>query len=245
MASILILYFSGVGNTKMIADYIFGQINSRQQNSDIFSIENLSSNFDISKYEKIVIGMPTIHSEPAKPMKEYIKGLDIIEKAIPIFIFTTCGLYSANTLRILAKLCLKKNLIPVMCRTYRCSAVDGMLLVPRLFSKHEKYLYDKIDSDLDRFLSERSVIQKIPRFKIYSIFNYPNKLLGQNYRFKIYINKNKCTKCRVCIINCPMKAVVMGQNGYPYINYKKCMNCYRCIYHCKSVALSLYRKNSL
>lgn len=102
---------------------------------------------------------------------------------IPIFIFTTCGLYPTNTLRIFAKKCVPLNIIPVISKHYRCIATDGSLLAPFMncWFKHEKNLHNKIERDISSFMEllNQSMSVSIPRMKLYSIVNYPNKLLGR------------------------------------------------------------------
>ena len=68
----------------------------------------------------------------AYPILTFIKQMEQLEISIPAFLFTTCGLYSANTLRIFAKLCEKKNMITILSRSYRCAATDGILLAPAM-----------------------------------------------------------------------------------------------------------------
>lgn len=60
---ILILYHSGVGNTKKVAKLIESNLNHHTE-VDCISIEQLPENMDYSLYSGIVIGFPTIHTNP-------------------------------------------------------------------------------------------------------------------------------------------------------------------------------------
>ena len=110
----------------------------------------------------------------------------------------------------------------------------------------EKNLKEKIKKDTYEFtvMIDKTLNINIPRIKIYSILNYPNKLLGEAYSFKIHLHKERCIKCNKCITNCPVKACEVDQCGLPKIYHKKCINCYRCIHHCPKRALSLSKKNT-
>lgn len=245
MNKMLVLYYSGVGNTKRVSEVIASNL-SIEYIVDIYSIENLPNNFSFDNYKAMVIGFPTIHSSPAKPINIFLDKLDKLKKPIVAYIFTTFGLYSCNTLRILAKKCSKKNIIPILNKGYRCKAIDGILLTPfmKYWFSDEKNLNKKLKKDTYEFtnLIDKHLSINIPRMKIYSILNYPNKLLGEAYSFKIYLHKERCIKCCKCITNCPVKAYEVDKCGLPKIYHKKCINCYRCIHHCPKMALSLSKK---
>lgn len=241
MKPVLIIYFSGVGNTKSVAEYI--ERITEKIPTEIYSIEKLPDKFDFDNYSAVIIGTPTYHSEPAQPLMSFLENLKA-SRNIPAFLFTTCGLYSENCLRILAKMCIRHRLIPLHCASYRCSATDGMLLVPFMecWFRNEKDLRSNIKKDLGIFLSRLRSRSKpdIPAYKWYAPLNYPNKLLGKNTTFPIYLHEEKCVKCGKCQKDCPVGAISF-KDGTPVINKSDCMNCYRCIHHCPSLALSLFK----
>ena len=247
MNRILILYYSGVNNTKRVSHLIYDNI-SDNFNVDIYSIEKLPTDFSINNYKSIIIGFPTIHSSPSKMIINFLNNLSKLKEEIPTFIFTTCGLYPANSLRIFGEKCIEKNILPIINKSYRCCATDGILLTP--FMKYwffdEKNLELKIIKDVSKFIELLKLPLKvaIPKFKLYTPLNYPNKLLGQNFSFTIYLHKDQCIKCNTCIVNCPTKAFKIDELKFPSINKSKCINCYRCIHHCPKMALSLSKRNS-
>lgn len=243
--NILILYYSGVGNTKVVATKIFYLLHGSHEVT-LVSIEKLSTDIAIANYDSLVIGFPTIHAAPAQPILNFIEQTKQLKKSIPTFLFTTCGLYSANTLRIFAKQCEKKNIITILSKSYRCSATDGILLAPNMniWFCHEKRLDKKVENDVSTFVihCNRPIIANIPHFKIYSILNYLNKFFGQRFSPKIYIHKKNCVSCGKCVVNCPVQCICKDDIGYPLFNNEKCIHCYRCIHHCPKKALSLSKK---
>lgn len=64
MNRFLVLYYSGVGNTKYVASKMYDML-MMQCNVDIYSIENLPDSFKFDNYSALVIGFPTKHSAPA------------------------------------------------------------------------------------------------------------------------------------------------------------------------------------
>lgn len=246
MKKLLILYFSGVGNTKYVAEHMYIEIKKRCV-VDIKSIEKIDMHFDFSQYDKIVIGTSTYHSEPAKPMRDFLEAIDSLKNPIPAFIFATYGLYPENVLKILAELCIAKNIMVIKYSGYRCSATDGILLVPQIkyIANKEKNINEKIKKDINEFEIEKSMNCNIPRYKWYSLLNYPNKWIGQHFHFRIFLHKEFCTKCNKCVIQCPVGAVKTDYLRYPVVDRQKCINCYRCIHNCSELALSLFEKRDL
>ena len=243
MEKISILYYSGVGNTKTIAKRMNCYLKNKND-VDMYSIEELPKDFKFDIYSRVIIGFPTIHSAPASLMVDFIQKVNSTNKKIPVFVYTTCGLYSGNAIRIFCKLLICKNMIPVYTSSYRCPAVDGILLMPNIkqWYNYEKGLSFKIKKDLDQFIGMEKFIEKIPKFKWYSALNFPNKVFGQHMKFKIYLHKENCTSCGLCIKKCPVKACKNDENGIVLVDSDNCVNCYRCIHHCPQRALSLSKR---
>lgn len=243
---ILILYYSGVGNTKMVAAKIFALLQD-QHEVTIASIEKLSVSIAISQFDALVIGFFTIHASPAQPVLTFINQLEPLQHVIPTYVFTTCGLYSANALRIFVKKCRSINIIPMMSRSYRCAATDGSLIAPfmNFWFRHEIGLDEKVLYDVYEFirLLVKPIVLHVPRFKLYSILNYPNKIMGQRFSPRIYTHKENCSMCGKCILNCPVQSITKDDKGYPMIKASTCIHCYRCIHHCSCRVLSLSKKH--
>lgn len=244
----LIIYHSGVGNTKQVAEWMKKHL---EENSDvdIYSIENLPRQIEYEKYDGVIMGFPTIHTHPTKRMMSFLERTERLKYSIPTFVYTTCGLYSANTLRIFCKKCKEKGFEPIKSASYRCKAIDGILLMPQVgfFSTYEKSIKNRIANECDLFANDivkKILIIRMPRFKLYSIINFPNKLMGQLITFPIYIHMNKCIKCGKCAVNCPTQAMQMDREGYPIFHKTKCEKCYRCIHHCPQHALSLKKRKA-
>ena len=100
-------------------------------------------------------------------------------------------------MRIFAKICRTKNLLPIQSESYRCQATDGCLIAPnmKIWFKHEKGLKERIECNCNTFLDRlvKPIRERIPRFKLYSILNFPNKFVGQYlYKPSIYVHKSQC-----------------------------------------------------
>jgi len=247
--SIAVVYQSGVGNTRKVATKIYERL-SEHCEAALFSVEEIPDGFNLNDYNGVILGFPVIHSHPAKRILNFLSNLEPLANPKPAYIYTTCGLYSANSLRIFAKRCIRKNIIPINHRVFwGCPAADGTLLAPviKWFYRFPKDLDENIAKDIDTYcygVENGVVMPNIPRFKLYSILNYPNKLAGQVITFPIYLHKHKCSRCGKCITDCAAAAIDKDHENYPVFISRKCEKCYRCIHHCPNLALSLSKWKS-
>ena len=247
MKKILILFFSGVGANKKIAELMYAQL-SQYYETAMFSMEDKNMP-DINNYDALIIGTPVYHGAPAKVVMKFFETIHRLINETSAFIYNTRGLHSFNTNRILSKKILQKNIITIMDREYRGTASDGAIIAPfiKRFFKFEKNIDKKVERDCRKFieiLKNDKPQGYIPRFRLGSIINAPNKAAGQLITLKIHLHKNKCIKCGKCIEQCPHMAFRADKDGYPLLNSKGCENCYRCIHHCPQAALSLSKRRT-
>jgi ferredoxin/flavodoxin len=245
MDNILILYHSAAGSTRLVARLIEAALQGCAQ-TRLLSIEAPEILALVADYDHLVFGFPTYHCDPSASIRAFIERLPVFTSPKKVFSFTTCGLYSANTLRIFAKHCLTKNLITVHSRSYRSPASDGSLLAPWLpfVYRFEKNLVEKVKADVDTVLAafaDNDSKLAISRFRLYSILNYPNKLGGQIVKFPIYTFAERCTQCGVCVQDCPHDCFEIDALGIPHHRMDGCEHCYRCIHTCPTQALTLRR----
>lgn len=116
----------------------------------------------------------------------------------------------------------------------------------KIWFKHEKGLKGRIECNCNTFLDRlvEPIRERIPRFKLYSILNFPNKFVGQYlYKPSIYVHKSQCIRCGKCIRNCPRLCIDKSEEGVPIFKKNQCIHCYRCIHQCPQHALSLSKKN--
>lgn len=106
---ILILYHSGAGSTKTLGE-IYHKLLAVHCSVDI---EPISLEYDytrLSQYDFFVFAFPTYHCDLSASMLAFIEKMPQFTKKTRGFAFTTCGLYSGNTLRTFIKACSTKNI---------------------------------------------------------------------------------------------------------------------------------------
>lgn len=241
---VLILYHSGAGSTKTIAEIYYKMLSSY-----LVDISSIDFDYDYKKlknYDFIVFAFPTYHCSPSTSSLEFINNMPKISEAKKAFVFTTCGLYSGNSLREFIKICTYKNIKVCGHSVYRAPATDGALLLPSIpfMFSYEKNISQRIKTDINKIEeSIKSNICKVqcPSFKLYTILNYPNKALGKVNKHKLKLLKEVCINCKKCINNCIRKCWNQGER-YPQYEVEKCEFCFKCIHHCPKGAIILSKK---
>ncbi len=246
--SILIVYHSGAGSTKTIAE-LYCQLLADlcpeyQIHLELISPEVVCEN--VQNHDVIIMGFPTYHGEPPASMRQFAEKMPTMRAPKKLFLFTTYGLYPANSLRILGKQLKKKHF--VLCGTagYRAPATDAALLLPKIppLLDFEKNTAAKLLNDLRHIrkcLDGEGIKEAMPRFKAYAILNYPNQYLGKRAKHTLKVVADDCIQCQRCIDGCLLKCWQPGKQ-VPLFDGTYCEHCFRCIHHCPGNAIVLSRK---
>lgn len=245
MQKILIIYNSGAGSTKTIAQ-IYHQTLLGKYRVDILPA-TLSFDYKlISNYDLLIFGFPCYHCDVSNLMSEFIDNMPALSEKKKAFVFLTYGLYAGNTLRIFIKKCRKKNIYAGDYADYRAPATDGTLLLPsiKFMYTYEKKIVSNILKDIEKIkkiLSADTPKYKLPPFKLYTLLNYPNAALGKKINHRIKVRKDACINCNLCVKQCPRGCWISG-SSYPVFDKSKCDSCYKCIHQCPQEALILSEK---
>lgn len=247
MKKVLILYFSGVGSAKKVAELMYESLRGTCELRRC-AIENATT-VDLNDFDALIIGTPVYHAAPSRIIADYFHGTRPLEKQTPAFLYNTRATWSCNTNRILTKQIQAKNIITIMDRDYRSPASDGSLIAPfvQRFFEFQKDLSEQVLIDSKKFmllLSTGDTQGYIPRFRFTSVINAPNKLAGQLITFPVHNHRDRCLRCGTCVKNCPHETMATDDDGYPIWNAERCENCYRCIHHCLAKALSLSKRRA-
>ena len=79
------------------------------------------------------------------------------------------------------------------------------------------------------------------------IFKYPRLTLAypkapmdsRNFAASPAMNVEKCTRCGICVVECPTRAIVLAKDRPIGINYDECIFCARCAEVCPSGAAQM------
>lgn len=247
---ICLLYHSGVGGTRTVAQVIAENLS---KNQDILikmcSVEEDDAIIWAEKYTNIIFGFPVYHGAASKSMMEFLGKMPKSIKPRKVYVFATCGLYPANAIRDFAIACRKKNLWVVGSMSCRAPATDGTLYAPKMkiFSAFEKGFGLRVNRVCEEILSlfkQETIADKLPPFRFHAILNYPNQKMGERFHPTIYTIKNKCVGCGKCVKECFHGCIQMDENKIAVHSLQGCEHCMRCIHNCPKGALSLRKGKS-
>lgn len=241
MKSAAIYYFSGTGNTEIIANMILDEFKKNQYTVDMFRIEDVSKNSletGMQKYDLIGIGSPVIGYSTPNLVRNFIRMLpEGINKKV--FIFRTAGGVAP----------INYNASKSVMRMLTRRGYD--VFYERVFSISSNWIV-KFDDDIILKLHEaakrktglmsREVIGGEKRIYKTGLFRrflmeFVGKCTPVFFRLvgkDLTVNES-CIHCGICIKNCPAENIY---EKYNKIKFKmSCNSCMRCVYSCPKNAI--------
>ncbi len=242
MKKIVIYYFSGTGNTELVANMFKDKLSQKECYVKMVPIEdvlNKNLKIEVDHYDLIGIGSPVIGYGAPNLVKEFIsffpKG-----KGQKVFVFRTAG--GVHSINFNAS----KSIIKSMTRAgydvlhERVFAISSNWVV-RHKDNVVKQLYLATDKKVgfmcnellrgERRIYKITTALKVRMSFISGIASLIFRFIGKDYKVS-----KACTQCGFCIRNCPSENIHM-RNGN--VKFKlNCSCCMRCLYSCPEKAIS-------
>lgn len=240
MKKIAILYFSGTGNTKYIAEKMKEAAIEKNYEVDLINIEK--DKMAPSEYEHIVIGGPVYVERYPEILLKYIES-NLGNYKGTCMLFSTQAFDGHNPVFKHAGKRLKKlnitysNYLPMPNNFYnfmfkRYPEDKQAELINSSSVQAQKMVLDFLDGKTNSFdIPNSRVILAEMAYK----FTYPflRKFLMRN----LDIDRNKCVKCKICERFCPAKCIRVS----PKLKINNnCTFCQRCLNNCPKNAF-LYK----
>ncbi len=234
---VLLLYFTGTGNTRLCASFLAKEFEANGHQVDLCESKE---GIDTSSYDLIGIGYP-IHAFNAP--KTFVKTMKRLPKASKdYFFFKVSGepfkinnSSSVTLARILKrkgynKVGEKHFLMPynIIFRYKDEVAKQMVLYLPALCKAYvEDLLANKAEKIKYGFFSRLATFF----FKIEWIAPFVN---APFVRFK----KDECVRCMKCLHDCPEQAIYLNKKDKLRIHPTRCAMCMRCTLNCPTDAIT-------
>lgn len=238
---ILLLSFSGTGNTNLCASFLSESFLSKGH-----EVKQLSYTHereippDIPSYDLIGIGYPIHAFNVPKTFFRFLKKLPPVKKK-KFFIFKVSGepfavnnASSAKLVSILSKkgyelVGEKHFLMPynIIFRYKDSIAKQMRLYLPALC---EAYVRELLEGNAEKI-----------RYRFYQriiSFLFRIEYIAPNINGPLVHQRKNCTHCLACLKSCPMGAIYQNKKGKIRVHGSKCVLCMRCTYNCPENALS-------
>ncbi|MCX7709141.1 MAG: EFR1 family ferrodoxin [Clostridia bacterium] len=242
MKSVVVCYFSGTGNTELVANMIKEEFSQLQYTVDLVRMEDVLNhhlNIDLGKYDFIGIGSQVIGYGAPKIVYDFIRALPK-GNGKKVFVFRTAGGVAPinyNASKWMLRKLTKKGYDAFHERLFSI----GSNWVVRFDSDVMRQLYDATKKKVgimcrEIILGEKRILRTDwglkMRMELVELF-FTRAL---RWMAKDYSVKKTCTHCGQCIKNCPSRNIIEKNKKIKF--GFNCNGCMRCYYICPKNAIN-------
>lgn len=242
----LILYFSGTGNTRYVAEKLRDVLVQRDVTVELHSLEERfpAASFD---YDLLILGFPKYYENPVLPVLENLRRvLPSRETEIPTMAFCTQASTLPTDFSGLEKLLRAKNHRLTVAKSFPFA--NNMMIfrsfrptAPEAAEQNKSAVAAQLPLLADAFLSggvqtERVKWWESPLYHLVAVvFTKLMPIFGMKFSAS-----DACIACGLCARNCPRKNIQMVA-GRPQFG-RQCIFCMRCINACPVNAILYHHR---
>lgn len=235
----MILYFSGTGNSKYVAENLLEEGECLISISDLMRNKNYS--IKLESGEPLGIIFPVYFYTVPSNVREFLEKVEINNSSY-IYSIITCGGGTGQASAVLQK-CLNK-------RGLKLAYFKEILMPDNSMLFYQIPGVDKADYRLDASLALTKEIKKDINNRVTTKIKtatFLSDLVGLGYKLCQSTNKfyatDTCIGCGLCERNCPLQ-VIKIENTKPVWKQSKCCKCSACINSCPLKAIQ-YGKGTI
>ena len=263
---ILILFFSGTGNTQFIAEYLQNHLESSALDIHVQSVESivrqnrLLPNF-FQSFDLLLIGYPVYALKHPRIIDDFLALLPSSSEpdfpgSFGVYAFCTKGAMAGNTNRHVLKFFAQKGYHPLGELIVGMPGSDGLAML----KPTSKYVTKALQKDfqqipaVDQFIAQLlddvhqlqqglSVYQlptRIPRhlssYLVEWLFRLSYNSIEKSFKKK-FVADTTCTRCKWCETHCPVQNITVDEGGVHFSD--KCMMCMRCVNGCPTASIQI------
>lgn len=253
---LLLIYFSGTGNTDYVARYLAHKIESEPVGIELRSIEWQPAEA-VTGFDLLVVGFPVYAADSPEFVQTYLRRLPPGEGR-GAFVFCTKGAYAGSAVQRNLRRLHGKGYVPLGGGSVLMPGTDGLSMVGKdswMARKAMEKDYDHLE-DADRLAEELSAtlrallagrpVEKLGR-------PLPRRTVGglsdgvwaaayrasEGYcRARLHADQ-RCEGCSLCARVCPVDNVEL-QDSRPHFA-DRCILCLRCLHACPQEAIQIAR----
>lgn len=241
-SNVRLFYFSGTGNTYLIAKTIEDEFN---KNGYKTTLEKMQLNQDLTFAQNELIGLifPVAIQSTFPNVWEFAKHLPRANGQ-DAFMVDTMGGFSGGVVGPMKELLTSKG--------YNCIGAKEIKMANSMQTSLRKFKEGKSKNLLALDTAKRyvgTILDGSSRWRRVPILSGIMRSISANRKIwtqlsrKIEVSEDKCIKCGQCIKYCPEQAL-KSEDGKIIIDHTKCISCFRCINYCPQNAF-LFDKKTL
>lgn len=235
----LMLYFSGTGNSKYIANLF-----SKKVNAKCYSIEeNIDFKKEIKRHNTIAFCYPIYASNVPRIMRGFVSKYVEELKDKKLIIFCTQLFFSGDGARVFTDLLPKGYGEVIYAEHFNMpNNICNIKILPikngeetKKYIKAAQRKMNRICKDLEKGKVKKRGFNKVSNLIGKSQSKYwPN--IEEEKKSSIKVDSD-CIKCGLCVKLCPMNNLNLANNGIVHNN--NCIFCYRCVNACPKKAITV------
>lgn len=254
-APAVILYFSGVGGTKLIAELLGRLLAPRIARAcEVHSIEENGAGDAAARAGFLVLCYPTYFLKPAPAMKDFIMSLPPDAEGRRVALVTSYELYTGNSNRIAAGLLCDRGFAVAGAYELRAPGTDVTCVVPDWacgwLYRFEGRFPEKVAGIAQRVTALAAALPAgaphtetgIPSPKWYTPLAWPLQVLFLDgfirWKDRMKVLEERCSGCDLCVRECHRGAWRRTGAGLEHQG-ETCDLCLRCVHHCPGRAIVL------
>lgn len=249
--NILILYFSGTGNTELISKELSQRFELKGYNVELVSLEDEEKIRNLELKDKIVgFGFPVYKFTYPDIFNKYLEIINKKAQNNNCFLFSTFARFNADSFSELMRKLDKKSFYIIAAEGFKSPSCGISARKDETDFEYKSVMFfeDNIHLKLDSFVDK--IIWQLSAPKSKKAFMY-NPLSGLKLKIiediektkypKLQIDRAKCSLCFLCVKKCPENNFLTQGNHVDIIDDKNCLHCLRCMNHCPSNSISFGR----
>ncbi|RQW02536.1 MAG: hypothetical protein EH225_08300, partial [Calditrichaeota bacterium] len=245
-----IVYFSGTGNTLLVARYLKKKLD--EITGSLTELVPVEEAVPEQCLEDTILGLgfPVYDLQAPEIIRDYIASLPVSRSSRPVFLFSTYGLMARDCLSRTALLLSEKNYQVIAGRNFRAPGPALSFYTPWGENKldRKKGFEKGIASLIGKYAGE--VVQSASRFpqdsgvfrnrlKPFSRFwqKISNMTFGNTFYRNLKIS-DACVNCGKCVSICPAGNLQPGERKPAVMRDNGCLRCLRCVQVCVARAVN-------
>lgn len=252
---ILILYFSGTGNTEFVAQYIKKHLSCNIHEIELSPLELFKSE-NISKYDALIFGFPVYACDIPVFIQKYLNDIPIT-KSKSVFVFCTKAFSSGNSLKNAIDIFKKAGYNPLGYADIKMPGSDGLAFL----KKDSSMVHKIINRDFSRLEGVDNLVNQIKEvtkalendgvqgFSLNMNLNIANSFFSSILKRTFIVMEGwlkrkfwadgNCIRCKKCEGICPSKNINVNEK---VIFGNDCYLCMRCVHQCPKEAIQIGEK---
>ena len=251
---LLILYFSGTGNTDYVAHYLAQRLDPGQVDVDLRSVEWQPPE-QVADFDLLVLGFPVYAGDSPGLVQAYLERLPAGENR-GAFAFCTKGAYAASAVRLNLQRLAMRGYVPLLGGDVIMPGTDGLSMISKDSWMARKALqkdYDQL-KDADRLVERMNgaLLELADGGPVETLrmpvpqrlrMNLSDRLWASLYRAterwaraRLHAD-DRCEGCGLCVRICPVDNVAV-RDGKAHFE-DRCILCLRCLHACPQEAIQI------